>query len=149
EDELGELPGGEEREPAALADPTEREAPIALEAVPAHRRGLERLAAHRLHRVAEDRFDLADFDSHDRAWMRDPGYSSRSAFIGSTRLARRAGTKVASVAARARTAIAAPQATGSFGLTWKRRLATRRVPRTAAPPPRTRPAPVRSAPSRA
>ena len=47
---------------------------------------------------------------------RDQHHSFRSAVIGSTRMARRAGIKLASVAAVIMAAIAAPHATGSNGV---------------------------------
>jgi hypothetical protein len=38
--------------------------PIAVEAVPAQRGGVERLAAHGFHRIAENRFNLSNLDRH-------------------------------------------------------------------------------------
>ncbi len=45
-----------------------------------------------------------------------PSYSFRSAVIGSTRIARRAGTKFANAAATIMAAIASPHAIGSNGV---------------------------------
>jgi hypothetical protein len=44
--EVGELTRGQPREPAALVQATKSEAPVAIEAVPAQRSGVEELAAH-------------------------------------------------------------------------------------------------------
>jgi hypothetical protein len=70
EDEVGQLARGQPREPAALAQSTKREAPVAIEAVPAQRGGVERLAAHGFHRIAENRFNLSNLDRHFvlRSW---------------------------------------------------------------------------------
>jgi hypothetical protein len=51
--------------PTASVDATEREPSVALHAVPAQHSGFERLAAHRLHRVAEERFDFPDGDRRE------------------------------------------------------------------------------------
>ena len=63
-DEVGELARGQPGHPAALVEPTKRQAPVALEAVPAHRGGVERLATHGFHRIAEDRFNPSNLDWH-------------------------------------------------------------------------------------
>ena len=44
--EVGELARAQPREPAAVVEPAEGEAPVALEAVKAQAGGVERLAAH-------------------------------------------------------------------------------------------------------
>ena len=62
--ELRQLARRQPRKTAPFFPPAKREAPIALDAVPAERGGVERLAAHGLHRIAEDRFDLTDLDRH-------------------------------------------------------------------------------------
>jgi hypothetical protein len=49
-------------------------------------------------------------------WAASPAHSVRSAVTGSTRIARRAGTKFAATAAQSSTAIAAPHASGSNAL---------------------------------
>ena len=79
-DEVRELARGQPGEPAVLVDPAKREAPVALEAVPAQRGGVERLAAHGFHRIAEDRFNLSNLDRHS---------SSRSSSVGWIGLCRR------------------------------------------------------------
>jgi len=62
EDEIGQLTRGEPREPAAVVKPAKREASIAVEAVPAQRGGIEWLATHGLHRIAEERFNFSNLD---------------------------------------------------------------------------------------
>src|SRR6185369_8284504 len=66
EDQLRELSGRQPWEAAAIADPTEGETPVAVQTVPAQVGSLERFAAHGLHRVPEERLDLADLDGHVR-----------------------------------------------------------------------------------
>jgi hypothetical protein len=80
-----------------LADPAKRQAPICLQAVPAQRDGIERLAAHRLHRITKESLDLADLDTHvfqrstcaGRGAPENAGATARrnKAAIGSVRMA--------------------------------------------------------------
>src|SRR5688500_18334671 len=65
--QVGKLACRQPWEPAAVIHPPERQAPVTIEAVPAHVRGLESLAAHGLYRIPEDRLDMSDFDRHARS----------------------------------------------------------------------------------
>jgi hypothetical protein len=51
-------------EPAALLEAAKGETPIALQTVPSQSRGLQLLAPHRFHGIAEHRFDPSDRDRH-------------------------------------------------------------------------------------
>src|SRR6267154_1155662 len=71
---------------------------------------------------------------------------SRRMRAGSVRVARQAGRKQAAKAAKVITMNAEAKATGSRGLTWKRRLPSRRVSRNATAAPRSTPPAVRLKP---
>ena len=62
--EVGEPARTQPRVSATLVNPTKREAPIAVYAVPAQRGGIELLATHGLHRIAVNRFNLSNLDRH-------------------------------------------------------------------------------------
>src|SRR5688572_30392336 len=64
ENQLRELGRSQPREAAAIACPTEGQAPVAIETVPSQVRDLERLAAHGLHRIAEQRLYFSDSCRH-------------------------------------------------------------------------------------
>lgn len=66
-DEVGKLACGQPREPAAVIQPPECQAPVTLDAVPAQPGGLERFAAHGFHGIPEDGFHLSDFYRHARS----------------------------------------------------------------------------------
>ena len=55
ENQLRKLGGGQPGETAAIVSPTEGQAPVAVKTVPAQVGGLEKLAAHELHWVPEER----------------------------------------------------------------------------------------------
>jgi hypothetical protein len=55
---------------ASLARAPERQASVAVDAMPPDTRGIHPFAGHRFHRVSEDRFHAADFDCHDVAAYR-------------------------------------------------------------------------------
>ena len=57
----------EPREPAAVINPPECQAPVAIEAVPAQIGDLESFAAHGLHGIPEDRLYVSDFHRHARS----------------------------------------------------------------------------------
>jgi len=59
------------RELAAVVKPTECQASIALNAVPAQARDVEGFAAHGLDGITEDRLDLSDFCEHARSEFED------------------------------------------------------------------------------
>ncbi len=63
-DEVGERARRQPGHPAAIVQSTECEPPVAVDAVPAERGGIEGLAAHGFHGIAEDRFDLAYLNGH-------------------------------------------------------------------------------------
>jgi len=63
-DQIGKPARGQPRKPAAFAEPPDGQAPIAVDAVPPQAGRLQALAAHRLHRIAEDRLDVPDLNGH-------------------------------------------------------------------------------------
>jgi hypothetical protein len=69
QDQVGELAGGQPREPAAVLHSPERQAPVPLETVPAQHGGLQPLAAHGLHGISVDRLYVSDF--HGQAPQED------------------------------------------------------------------------------
>ena len=64
QDQVGKLACREPREPAAVIDLPECQAPVTIEAVPAQLGGLEPFAAHGLHGIPEDRLYMSYFYSH-------------------------------------------------------------------------------------
>ena len=66
ENQRRKLAGGQPWETAAIVSPTEGQAPVAVEAVPAQVRDLEKFAAHGLHWVPEERLYFTDLDRHVR-----------------------------------------------------------------------------------
>src|SRR6187402_2808312 len=62
ENQLRKLAGRQPGETAAIAEATEGQAPVAVQTVPAQIGNRERFAAHGLHRIPEERLDLADLD---------------------------------------------------------------------------------------
>ena len=66
ENQLGKLGGGQPGETAAIVSPTEGQAPVAVQTVPAQVGDLERFAAHGLHWVPEERLYFTNLDKHDR-----------------------------------------------------------------------------------
>jgi hypothetical protein len=64
ENQLRERGGGQPGETAAIVNAIEGQAAVAVQTVPAQVGGLERLAAHGLHRVPEERRDFTDLDGH-------------------------------------------------------------------------------------
>src|SRR5436309_2129119 len=71
ENQLRKLGGGQPGETAAIAKPTEGQAPITVKTVPAQVGDLERFAAYRLHGVPEERLYFTNLDRH----VRCPGFS--------------------------------------------------------------------------
>ena len=62
--QLRKLACCQKREPAAVIDPPERQASIALDAVPAQFCRLKPFPTHRLNRIPEDRLHPPDFRDH-------------------------------------------------------------------------------------
>src|SRR5205807_5164587 len=108
QDELAQLARDEPRELAALTDSAKCQTPVAIDAVPAQRGGVERLAAHGLHRIAEDRLDLANLDRLSQMRSSRACRGARRAPRGYRRLRARSDRPSASSARRARGASAAP-----------------------------------------
>ena len=66
ENQLRHLGGGQPGETAAVADPAEGQAPVAVKPVSAQVGDLELFAAHGLHRVPEERLYFTNLDRHVR-----------------------------------------------------------------------------------
>src|SRR5712671_6524029 len=66
ENQLRKPRGGQPGETTAIVKPAESQAPVAVKTMPAQIGDLESLAAHGLHRIPEERLDLANLDTH--AW---------------------------------------------------------------------------------
>src|SRR6185503_2440326 len=66
ENQLRHLGGGQPGETAAVADPAEGQAPVAVKPVPSQVGDLEPFAAHGLHRVPEERLYFTNLDRHVR-----------------------------------------------------------------------------------
>src|SRR5688572_1015796 len=62
ENQLRKLAGGQPGETAAIVNPTEGQAPVAVETVPAQIGDFERFATHGLHGVPEERLDFTNLD---------------------------------------------------------------------------------------
>ena len=60
-DQLGKLAGRQPRKPTVIADPPERQPPVAFEPMPAQVGGRKPFAAHGLHGIPEDRLNMSDF----------------------------------------------------------------------------------------
>src|SRR5205807_1117589 len=63
-DQVGKLARAQPRELAAVINPPECQAPIAIEAVPAQLGDVKSFARHGLHGIPEDRFYVSDFYKH-------------------------------------------------------------------------------------
>src|SRR5882724_1883970 len=70
ENQLRKPRGGQPGETTAIVQPAESEAPVAVKPMPAQVGDLESLAAHRLHRIPEERLDLTNLDT--LAWWHLP-----------------------------------------------------------------------------
>ena len=66
ENQVRKLGGGQPGETAAVISPTECQAPVAVETVPAQLGDLEKFAAHGLHWIPEERFYFTNLDRHVR-----------------------------------------------------------------------------------
>src|SRR5712692_5621448 len=66
ENQVRKLGGGQPGETAAVVSPTECQAPVAVETVPAQLGDLEKFAAHGLHWIPEERFYFTNLDRHVR-----------------------------------------------------------------------------------
>jgi hypothetical protein len=66
ENQLWKLAGGQPWETAAIVSPTKGQTPVAVKTVPAQVGDLEKLAAHGLHRVPEERLYFTNLDRHVR-----------------------------------------------------------------------------------
>src|SRR6185369_6094108 len=66
-EQVGKFACAQPREPAAVIQAAEGQAPIAIEAVPAEPGGLEPFPAHGLHGKPEDRLHVSDFYEHGRS----------------------------------------------------------------------------------
>ena len=58
--QVGQPSSGEPRETAAVRELPDRQPPVTLDAMPAEIGAVQALAAHRLHRVAEEALDVSD-----------------------------------------------------------------------------------------
>ena len=63
-DQVGKLARAQPRELAAVINPPECQAPVAIEAVPAQLGDVKSFARHGLHGIPEDRFYVSDFYKH-------------------------------------------------------------------------------------
>lgn len=66
ENQVRKLGGGQLGKTAAVVSPTECQAPVAVETVPAQLGDLERFPAHGLHWIPEERFYFTNLDRHVR-----------------------------------------------------------------------------------
>jgi hypothetical protein len=64
QNQLGKFAGGEPGEAAAIIFSSEGHAPVTLDAMPTQVGGLQPLARHGLHGIAEDRLYVSDFYEH-------------------------------------------------------------------------------------
>jgi hypothetical protein len=78
ENQLRKLGGGQPRETAAIVSPTEGQAPVAIETVPAQVGDLEKFAAHGLHWVSKERLYFTNLDRHVRRHPHTVGINHRS-----------------------------------------------------------------------
>jgi hypothetical protein len=63
-DEVRKLTRGKPGKLATIINPTKRKPPISLDPMPAQHGGVDLLAAHGLHRIAKNRFNVSNLDRH-------------------------------------------------------------------------------------
>jgi hypothetical protein len=86
EEQLGKLGCRQPREPAAIINPSESEAPVTFEAVPPEIGDVESFTAHRLNGIAEERLHASDFYGHARSGSRSIGQRERRRSMRASRL---------------------------------------------------------------